>query len=160
LLCSLLLSVAGPQGPGKQGLRVKCWEHGGSAEWKVGRRHSRGLFHGCWVPVGASAMLTLSDLGRSQPSQLERFHMVDLLHGKSGIQKAWVRLPRARGEVEGCLGFLICEMSIRASPGQRQGVMLNYRGRLKLKDSGTDCIHPFVYCFGVYFLRSSHCGKL
>lgn len=106
-------------------MRVKCWEHGEGAEWKVGRRHSRGSFHGCWVPMGASAMLNLRDLGRSQPSQLEQSHLVDLLHRTSGIQKAWVQLPRAGGEVEGCLGLLNCEMSTRASPGHEQGGMLN-----------------------------------
>lgn len=39
MFCSVLLSLSDPQGPGKQGLRVKCWEHRGGVEWKVRRRH-------------------------------------------------------------------------------------------------------------------------
>lgn len=69
--------------------------------------------NGYWIPTGDSAMLNLSDLGRSQPSQPEWSHLLDLLHRKSGIQKAWVQLPRAGGVVEGCLGLFICEMSMK-----------------------------------------------
>lgn len=92
-----------------------------SGKWRGGTGDfSKGSFWGCWIPIRALVMLDWSDLGRSQGSQPESDHVV--AHGPvsqkacepeglGSAAKCWGW--GWRGEVQGCLGFLICGRSTK-----------------------------------------------
>lgn len=82
------------------------------------------LFMGAGFLQGGLCNAQLELSGRVTAKSAWWSHLVDLLHRKSGIQKACAPLPRPGGEVEGCLGLLIWERSIKL-PGPGQGVTLN-----------------------------------